>query len=137
MIPIVQALEIKIERLTDESCELSAPLSANHNHKGTAFGGSLYNACVVAAYALVYSKNAKAELDLVIRDANIHYIGPVDKDFRVVAKIDMQEWSRMISGLSSKGRARIAVTAQVFNQGDSKVLCEFTGDFVFLKPPQI
>lgn len=133
----MQSLEIKIERLAEDLCELSAPLKANHNHKGTAFGGSLYNACVVAAYALVYSKNAKAELDLVIRDANIHYIGPVDTDFTVIAKIDKDEWAQMLKGLNRKDRARIAVTAQVFNQGDNKVQCEFTGDFVFLKPPHI
>ncbi len=116
---------------------LSAPLKANHNHKGTAFGGSLYNTCVVAAYALVYSKNSAAELDLVIRDANIHYIGPVDKDFQVIAKIDKDEWAQMMGGLNRKDRARIAVTAHVFNRGENKVLCEFAGDFVFLRPPQI
>ncbi len=137
MIPIVQSLEIKIERLTEDSCVLSAPLKANHNHKGTAFGGSLYNTCVVAAYALVYSKNSAAEMDLVIRDANIHYIGPVDKDFQVIAKIDKDEWDQMMKGLNRKDRARIAVTAQVFNTGDNKVQCEFIGDFVFLRPPHL
>lgn len=135
VIPIVKAFELQVQQLTKDSCTIFLPLHVNRNHKGTAFGGSLYTACVIAAYALVYSKQKSVfDLDLVIREGNIRYLGPVDQDFYVRAHIDLTDWDRMMKGLNNKDRARIHVVAQAFIE-DKTPLCEFKGDFVFLKNP--
>lgn len=135
VIPIVKAFDLKVMELTANSCTVFMPLNKNRNHKGTAFGGSLYTGCVIAAYALVYSKQKSFDLDLVIREGNIRYLGPVDKDFYVEARIDLGDWDRMMNGLNKKDRARILVTSKAFIDKRSEVLCEFKGDFVFLKNP--
>lgn len=91
---------------------------------------------MIAAYALVYSKQQSIqELDLVIREGNIRYTGPVDADFYVVAKIDLADWNKMMAGLNKKDRARIRVVAHAYVKMGGESLCEFTGDFVFLKNP--
>lgn len=96
----------------------------------------MYTACVIAAYALVYSKQkSMADLDLVIREGNIRYLGPVDKDFYVRARFNASDWDKMMGGLNKKDRARIEVIAEAFIKDGESVLCEFKGDFVFLKNP--
>ena len=136
VIPIVQAFDLQVMQLTEDSCTVFMPLQVNRNHKGTAFGGSLYTACVIAAYALVYSKQKSLlDLDLVIREGNIRYLGPVDKDFYTCARLDLSDWNKMMRGLNKKDRARILVTAEAFISEGSEALCEFKGDFVFLKNP--
>jgi len=136
VIPIVEAFDLQITELTEDSSTVEMKLNTNRNHKGTAFGGSLYTGCVIAAYALVYSKQKSLQdLDLVIREGNIRYLGPVDQDFYVTARINLEEWNKMMRGLNKKDRARINVVAHAFIGEGGEALCEFRGDFVFLKNP--
>ena len=53
-IPILKSLELKLQSLNDEHSLLRVPLSPNRNHKGTAFGGSLYASCTAGCYAFIY-----------------------------------------------------------------------------------
>ncbi len=40
-IPITAAMGIRVESYNEKELVLTAPLEPNHNHLGTAFGGSL------------------------------------------------------------------------------------------------
>src|SRR5690606_33240492 len=50
-IPLARAMGVRVERCDSEGLVLTAPLEPNHNHLGTAFGGSLAALATLAGYA--------------------------------------------------------------------------------------
>jgi putative thioesterase YiiD len=54
-IPITRAMGVKVEDYDGRRLILSAPLDANVNHLGTAFGGSLNALAVLSGYGLLGS----------------------------------------------------------------------------------
>lgn len=133
-IPILQSLGLKIEELKSDSVILSVPLEANHNHKGTAFGGSLYTCCVSACYALIYAYQLNSGLtdrDLVITEGRISYKKPVDQDFFVECVLASSDWEQVVSSLNSKKPYRLPMKALVYVK-KTTIACEFHGEFVFL-----
>ncbi len=136
-IPLVESMGIKIIELTEDHCTLQVPLKLNHNHKGTAFGGSLFAATTTACYALAYSLQETYSLhdwDLVIAHGDINYRRPTTTDFIVRSEVDPGDWQKLVEKLrSEKTKARLSMRAKVYNKADlSQMLCEFYGDFVFI-----
>jgi len=92
-IPITKHSQFSILKLSQEESVLSAKLKANINHKGTAFGGSQFSLCALAAYAYVYKwlNDKKIETDnIVIAEGSIRYRRPVARDFKVVARLSSE-----------------------------------------------
>lgn len=59
-IPLARHMEIRVLCSDRRSLLLSAPLAANSNHKGTAFGGSLYSVAVLAGWGLLTLESKRA-----------------------------------------------------------------------------
>src|SRR5215211_8197944 len=76
-IPITRAMGVRVEDYDGERLTLSAPLEANVNHLGTAFGGSLHALAVLSGYGLLWLELRDTECDIVIRDSTISYDRPV------------------------------------------------------------
>ena len=53
-IPLTRAMQVRVEGYDKSGLVLTAPLAANHNHLGTAFGGSLAALVMLAGYALLW-----------------------------------------------------------------------------------
>src|SRR5699024_8302898 len=51
-IPLAAATQMRFVDYGDQRLQISAPLSANGNHHGTAFGGSLYVVALAAGWGL-------------------------------------------------------------------------------------
>ena len=131
-IPITVSMGITYEDFQDTACIISVPLAPNHNHKGTAFGGSLYSACAAACYGLLYHLQVKENLtqfDLVLGSGNINYLRPVHSDFQVKAQIVEADWKSLMSKLTKQGFGKIEINAQV-SVGPEQNLCDFRGVFV-------
>lgn len=131
-IPLAQAMQISVMSLEDDCCELKGILLPNKNHKGTAFGGSLYSACALACYSLFLDgleRNKLLTKDVVIGEGNIHYLKAVSGDFRVQAKWPSEnKKADFFKALEQKRKARIILLARVFL--GAEVCCEFEGTFV-------
>ncbi len=84
-LPLARAAQVSIDAYDGETLRLSAPLSENINDKGTAFGGSLYNLCVIAGWGMTHLKALALGLegDIVVAKGEISYLRPL-KD-RLVA----------------------------------------------------
>lgn len=109
---------------------VSVPLNPNINHKGTAFGGSLYAACTAACYALIYSRQIQSKLedrDLVIIEGQMKYIKPVKGDFTVKASLDEKHWQSLVESLKMKKPEKLLVTCEI---GDGAAV--FQGQFALL-----
>jgi thioesterase domain-containing protein len=135
-IPIVEKMGVKLIEFHDYACKVSVPLEPNHNHKNTAFGGSLYSACTAACYGLMYALQVKEKFhdyDLVIGDGSIRYIRPVDNDFFIKAELLPEDWKIFMEKVQKNGFGKIPVKAYVFISSESQQLCSYSATFVMKK----
>lgn len=135
-IPILQSIKIQLLALSDEESVVGVELAPNHNHKGTAFGGSLYSASVAACYSLLYYWQTKLNItgrDIVIAHGDIHYLKPVEQDFLVIARFEKEDSELMLRSLNQSRTIRIPMRASVKTSYAGNELCVLRGDFAFVR----
>ena len=114
--PPVAAMQVDVEGFQGDALRLTAPLSANVNDKGNAFGGSLTSLMTVAGWGLVTLKLRLAGLkaEVYVADSQIRYLAPLYGDLVADAAFaDGQSLEAFIDTLVQRGRARIQVEACV------------------------
>ena len=131
-IPITRALGVKVEDYDGQRLILSAPLDANVNHLGTAFGGSLNALAVLSGYGLLWLELRDDECHIVIRQSSIYYERPVRGELRASCSLpEAEELAEFKQTFQQKGKARIALAATIEEQGVTAV--RFRGTFVALR----
>lgn len=117
--PPVAALQPRIVDWRDGVLRLGAPLDANVNDKGCAFGGSLSSLMTIAGWGLVFLQLADAglEADIYVADSRIRYLKPVYEDLQVVARFDAageegMTAEAMADALRSRGRVGFRMEAR-------------------------
>lgn len=126
-------LGIDVREMSGDKVHFHVDLQKNLNHKGTAFGGSLYATAVLAAYGLVLAglkeRNIPTE-NIVIAKGTIDYLRPVGTDFDIICEFPTPTMKdQFYSDLLLKKRVRGTVKSQIFADGGSlKAL--FEGSFV-------
>jgi thioesterase domain-containing protein len=114
--PPVAAMQVDVDGFHGDALRLTAPLSANVNDKGNAFGGSLTSLMTVAGWGLVTLKLRLAGLkaEVYVADSQIRYLAPLYGDLVADAALaDGQALETFIDTLVQRGRARIQVEACV------------------------
>ena len=114
--PPVAAMQVEVEGMRGDALRLTAPLSANVNDKGNAFGGSLTSLMTVAGWGLVTLKLRLAGLkaEVYVADSQIRYLAPLYGDLVAEAVFaEGQPWDLFVDTLVQRGRARIQVDARV------------------------
>ena len=111
---LARHLGIVVESADDSAVVLRAPLAANANYKGTAFGGSLYSVAVLTGWAWVTRYLAARDLaaDAVIQESNVRFLAPVQGELRasVAAPPDAQiDKFRKMLQRAGRGRIRLRV----------------------------
>ena len=131
-IPITRAMGVRVEKYDGDQLVLTAPLAPNHNHLGTAFGGSLSAVATLAAYGLLWLELGDRTAHIVIREGAISYRRPVKKEIRVVCRrpqeADVGAFKAAFAR-KGKGRIRLEVTAEE----DGLVAVEFSGVFIAVR----
>lgn len=118
-IPLARAMQLQIHAWHGDRIELHAPLAANVNDKGCAFGGSLSSLMTLAPWALLELslREAGLEADVFVANAEIRYLIPIFEDIHVLAQPESgQSRERFISVLRERGRARIGMLSTVGDQ---------------------
>jgi thioesterase domain-containing protein len=125
-IKLYNHLGITVETLSSQRAVLKVDLEKNLNHKGTAFGGSLYATGVLSAYALVLAGLKHHHIDtenIVIAKGVIEYHRPVDSDFRIVCEFaSLAEEQSFYQELKDKKRVRRDLKVYIFKDGGSEGL---------------
>jgi thioesterase domain-containing protein len=109
---------VRVDEADDARIVLRAPLEANANFKGSAFGGSLFSLGALAGWAWLTRHLAleRLEADAVIQSSTIRYLEPVHGEFRAVlaapAPAAVGAFRRM---MARSGRGRIALSVDVFD----------------------
>lgn len=131
-IPLARAMGMRVEAGGPEALVLTAPLEPNHNHLGTAFGGSLGAMATLAAYGLLWLELGDGAGHIVVHRAETVYHRPVRGEIRAIcrrpAEVELAEFRRQFT---ESGKARIRLGATIEHGG--RVCVEFAGDFVALR----
>ncbi len=115
-IPLARAMQLSLGAWHGDSITLHAPLAANVNDKGCAFGGSLSSLMTLASWALLELtvRDAGLDADIFVADADIRYLQPVFEDLEVTSvPAEGQDLDRFVSVLRQRGRARIGMRSAV------------------------
>lgn len=132
VMPITRALGVVVESYDGTRLVLTAPLEANVNHLGTAFGGSLNTLAVLSGYGLLWIELQNTECHLVIRESTISYERPVRSELRAICvRPEADALAAFKKRFHQKGKARIALDATIEDEG--AVAARFRGTFVALR----
>ncbi len=113
-IPITAAMAITVEQLNERSISLAATLAANHNDKGTAFGGSLSSVLTLSGWALLLNRLHEVDADIVIARQEFAFRLPVKDNFVTQCELpDDDQWQNFTRHLAARGRARIELQALI------------------------
>lgn len=129
-IMLARPMGVIVEAADDAGIVLRAPLPPNANHKGTAFGGSLYSLAVLTGWAWLTRFVACADInaDAVIQESSMQFLLPVKGDLRAViaapAEAEVDKFRKL---LLRAGRARIRLRVEM-HQG-SQLATVFEGLF--------
>ena len=128
-IPLTRAMEVHAESFDEDALTLTAPLATNHNHLGTAFGGSLAALAMLAGYSLLWLELDDREVHIVIRESQLHFRRPVTGTIRAVCRRpDSASLMSFKEQLAEKGKARIQLETTIAAGGEIAVA--FTGTYV-------
>ncbi|MCB1561088.1 MAG: YiiD C-terminal domain-containing protein [Xanthomonadales bacterium] len=128
--PPVRAMAICVVGMDAGRMRLSAPLTANINDKGCAFGGSLSALMTLACWSLcaVQLDRRGHRPDIYVQDSSVRYLLPLDDDLLAEAAADV-DWDAMAASLVGRGRARAQLQALI-RLPDGRPAATLEGRFV-------
>jgi len=133
-LPLARAAGVQVDSYSGDTLIASAPLDKNINDKGTAFGGSLYNICVIAAWGMTHLKAKELGLDgdIVVAKGEINYLRPLVGRLVASATSPNQEAVlRAEQGFKNRGKAIFTINVTV--KDDQQMACvEFVGKYAVL-----
>jgi thioesterase domain-containing protein len=114
-IMLAKPMGVIVESADETAVILRAPLAPNANHKGTAFGGSLYALAVLTGWAWItrFLATRALDADAVIQESNMRFLVPVHGEMRACVQIpaagDIDKFSKMLVR-ADRGRIRLSVS---------------------------
>jgi len=131
-IPVTAAMGVAVESYDAEQLVLTAPLEPNHNHLGTAFGGSLSAIATLAGYGLLWLELGDRDAHIVVKSSSIQYRQPVRETIRAICKRPPPEAMEAFrKKFSRNGKAGIELAVTIVENDQACV--DFTGVFVALR----
>lgn len=128
-IPLTQAMGARLEAWDEQRLVVTAPLEPNHNHLGTAFGGSLSAIATLTGYSLLWLLLGDRSAHIVVRESSIRYRRPVTGDIRAIGHRPPDEQLTAFREQYEKtGKARLTIPVTV--EEAEQVCVDFTGEFV-------
>ena len=113
-IMLAKPMGVIVESADELSLVLRAPLAPNANHKGTAFGGSLYSLAVLTGWAWLtrFLATRKLDAEAVIQESSMRFLKPVHGEMRACLEIpaaaDIDKFQKMLAR-ADRGRIRLQV----------------------------
>jgi len=114
-IPLTAAMDVRVLAQEPGRVEILAPIAANANHHGSAFGGSLSTLAILSGWVLVQQTLDAAGIGakLMVQRSECDYLEPALADFSAESLLPEAEWPRFVQMLQKRGRARITVTTTI------------------------
>ena len=129
---IARTMEVRVAKYDGRQLRLVAPIAPNHNHLGTAFGGSLGAIAMLAGYSFLWLELQDLTRHLVVRGARSSFRRPVREEIIAICRRPNEnDLLTFKSTLTRNGKARIGLDVTIEEGGS--VAVEFQGSFVALK----
>ncbi|MET0656022.1 MAG: YiiD C-terminal domain-containing protein [Pseudoxanthomonas sp.] len=132
LIPLA-AMQVRVGGYDGLRLHMDAPLAANMNDKGSAFGGSLTSLMTYAGWGLVTLQlhQARMQADVFVADSAVRYRKPLYSDLHAEAELPEPEesWTAFLSTLAQRGRARIQLQARIVLP-EGEVMADMSGRYV-------
>lgn len=127
--PLAKAMDVRVLSADLETIELGCKLAPNHNHLGSAFGGSLSALMILAAYCRLFQiMNGKGHV--LIKSSTMDFKHQVNEDLRAICprppEKDAQDF---LNAYAKKGRARLLLNSQIILK-DGTIAASMAGEFV-------
>lgn len=134
--PPTRAMGVRVLGCDGDTLRLAAPLAANVNDKGCAFGGSLAGLMTLACWGLATLRLERAgcRAEVYVADSSVRYLAPLYDDLVAEARLgEGESWDAFLATFAERRKARIALAARVClpGGGDAAVL---GGRFVAFAP---
>ena len=127
-IPLTRAIGVRVGSMDPDGLVLTAPLEPNHNHLGTAFGGSLAALATLAGYTFLWLELGDQEAHIVIRRSQLDYRHPVTGTLRALCRRPPEsELAAFRSTFEKAGKARVRLQITIEEAG--RVCMAFEGVF--------
>lgn len=136
--PPVAALQPRLATLDDGGCSLQAPLAANINDKGCAFGGSLVSLMTLAGWGLVtaWLERRGIGAEVYVADSQVKYRAPLYDDLDARAQFAGPVMADAVLGeLADRHRVSFRVQAEV-RRADGRVATSMESRYVAVVPDQ-
>jgi thioesterase domain-containing protein len=131
-IPITRQMGIRLTSFDSEKLVLTAPLEPNHNHLGTAFGGSLSAIATLAGYSLLWLELGDRDSHVVVKSSSMNYLHPVRGEIRAICgRIDAVTLDRFKKKFARTGKAGLEIAVTI--EENDRVCMDFKGVFVAIR----
>lgn len=131
-IPVSKAMGIRVEGCDGRKVVIRAPLEVNHNHLGTAFGGSLAAVATLAGYLALWTALGDREAHVVVRRSEIDYLRPVEGEIVAVCEVPSEaSLGSLRRAFAARGKGRLTLKVVISASGQTAV--RFEGDYVAMK----
>lgn len=128
-IPLSRFMQVQVVKLDEAGVELECALEPNHNHLGTAFGGSLSCLMILAAYCQIF-RLIDSSGHVVIKSGELNYKIPVNQKLRAVCPPpSLEEIQNFTEAYRKKGKARLTLESSIVLD-DGRVACTLQSEFV-------
>ena len=133
--PPVAAMQIHARDFDGQYLRVQAPLLANLNDKGCAFGGSLVSVMTLAGWGrVVLGLHAVGlEAQVYVADSKVRYLAPLYEDLHARAWLAPdQDWDTVLHRFRERGRSRVVVDAAI-SDASGKVVATLNARYAILK----
>ncbi len=133
-IPLAAAMRIAVQSYDGRTLTVRAPLAANRNLHGTAFAGSAFSLCVLAAWGAAWLAWREHESNglIVVADSKIQYRKAVTGDLVCVCAPDTAAVAAALEQFRGLGRASLSLDCTI-DAGERRAV-SFTGTYVVQTP---
>lgn len=136
-VPLATAMGVEVVEATAARVHLRFPLGPNINHHGTAFGGSLSAAGILAGWSLLHVALTAQQISAatVVAESRTRYRAPIRASFDAVTDAPMQsQWDEFLDMLGRWGRSRLDLRTELRANGESLPAAVHEGVYVATLP---
>lgn len=115
-IPLAERMALEVGSLNEQSIRLDFPLAPSVNDKGTAFGGALASAMILAGWSLprLLLQRRKITAELVIGRCELRFLQPVHGAYSAVCDWpDGERQEQFLEGIIERGKGRLDLEARI------------------------
>jgi thioesterase domain-containing protein len=134
-VPLVRAMQARLERCDAAGLAMTAPLEPNINDKNIAFGGAMAAIAALTGWALtrVTLREHGETAEIVITDSTLKFLRPVRETIVAeCARPDAATVEKFIHSYRQRGKARWTVAVAVRAAGEPAMT--FTGHYAIYRP---